>query len=110
HRTMALAALIRVAPLPDKRPDNEKLELLQKALSMCTRQEERASVLKRARAIRTVQTLRFLVPYLDQPPFAQEACESVVELAHHRELRDPNKAEFERALDKVIQTSKNAIV
>ncbi len=67
-------------------------------------------MIKRARAIRTVQTLRFLVPYLDQAPFAQEACESVVELAHHRELREPNKAEFDKALDKVIQTSKDAIV
>jgi len=34
----------------------------------------------------------------------------VVELAHHRDLREPNKAEFDRALDKVIQTSKDATV
>jgi HEAT repeat protein len=110
HRSMALAALIRVAPLPDKRPAAEKLALLKKAMSMCTRDEERLLVLKRASAIRTLDTLRFITAYLDQPAFAQQACESVVELAHHRSLREPNKAEFHAALDKVIQTSKDAVV
>jgi hypothetical protein len=38
------------------------------------------------------------------------ASESVVELAHHRNLRQPNKAEFDKALDKVIATSKDAVV
>ncbi len=110
HRAMALAALIRVAPLPDKRPDSERLELLKKAMEMCTRDAERSQVLRRARAIRTVEALRFLAPFLEQPEFAQLACESVVELAHHRGLRQPNKAEFDKALDKVIATSKDAVV
>jgi HEAT repeat protein len=110
HRAMTLAALIRVAPLPDKRTARERLELLQTAMGMCSREEEQNLVLKRAAAIRTVETLRYLLPYLEQPQFAQQACESVVELAHHRELRDANKAEFEKALDKVIQTSKDATV
>jgi HEAT repeat protein len=110
HRSMALAALIRVAPLPDKRPDSERLDLLKKAMSMCTRDADRTLVLRRARAIRSVDTLRFLVPYMDQPEFAQMASESVVELAHHRNLRQPNKAEFDKALDKVIATSKDAVV
>ncbi len=107
---MTLAALIRVAPLPDKRPDSERLALLKKAMEMSTRDAERSQVLRRARAIRTVETLRFLTPFLEQPEFAQLACESVVELAHHRGLRQPNKAEFDKALDKVIATSKDAVV
>ena len=35
---------------------------------------------------------------------------TVVELAHHRELREPNKAEFDKALDAVIRISKDADV
>lgn len=110
HRALALRALIRVAPLPDGRPDLQRLELVQKALALCTRDEERNMVLARAHAVRVVETLRFLVPFLDQPEFAQQACESVVELAHHRGLREPNKAEFHQALDKVIQISADATV
>ena len=100
----------RIAPLPDGRSDAQKLELLQKAWTLCTRDTERKLVLSRAQAIRIPETLRFVVPYMDQPSYAQEACKTVVELAHHRGLREPNKAEFDRALDKVIQTSKDATV
>lgn len=109
-RTSALRALIRVAPLSDGRSDAEKLELLKNALALCTRDSERNLTLQRASAIRTIETLRFLTPYLDQPAYAQQACQAVVELAHHRDLREPNKAEFDRTLDKVIQTSKDATV
>jgi hypothetical protein len=52
--------------------------------------------------------LRFVVPYLDDPLLAESACLSVVELAHHRNVRDAHKAEFTQALDKVIGTTKNA--
>jgi hypothetical protein len=54
--------------------------------------------------------LRFVLPYVAQSEFAQLACETVVELAHHREIRDPNKAEFDKALDKVIEVSKDEVV
>ena len=64
-------------------------------------------MLERANAIRIVETLRFVRPYLDDPQLAEPACKSVVELAHHQKLRDPNKAEFVQALDKVIATTKN---
>ncbi len=109
HRTALLRALVRIAPLPDGRTDAERLALLQKAMALCTRDAERALVLRRAAAIRTVETLRFLLPYLDTP-YAADACQAVVELAHHRTLREPNKAEFDRALDRVIETSKDATV
>jgi len=108
-RDALLAALIRIAPLPDnKLDDRQKLELVQKTMALCERPEDRAKLLERANAIRTVETFRFVVPYLDDPTLAEAACRSVVELAHHQKLRDANKAEFGTALDKVIATTKNA--
>ena len=110
HRTTALRALIRIAPLNDGRSDSERLKLLQQAMAMCERDEERNLVLQRAQAIRIPETLRFVLPYLDQPAYAKQACETVVELAHHRQLREPNKAEFDEALDRVIAISKDATI
>jgi hypothetical protein len=110
HRMLVLATLIRIAPLPDGRPDREKLALVRKVMEMCQNDEQRTLLLRRASAIRTVETLRYILPYLDQPQFAEQACESIVELAHHRGLREPNKAEFHQALDKVIAISKDAVV
>lgn len=108
ERDQLLGTLIRIAPLPDnKLNDQQKLELLQKTMSLCTRDEDRRRVLERANAIRTIETLRFVVPYLDDPNLAEPACLSVVELAHHRTIRDANKDEFTKALDKVLGTTKN---
>jgi hypothetical protein len=106
-RVLIVDALIRVAPLPDRRPDAVRLEMLKRAMELAGSDQQRAMVLKRARAIYALDTLRFVAPYMDQPAFAQMACQTVVELAHHKELRQPNKAEFDKALDKVIALSKD---
>jgi hypothetical protein len=110
HRNSALRALIRVAPLRDDRTNAERLELLEKAMAMAVQDKERHYVLDRARTILDIEALRFVVPYMDQPAHAEPACLSVVELAHHRDLRDTNTAEFHQALDKVIAISKDAVV
>ena len=110
HRALALRALIRVAPLADGRTDAEKLALLQQVMAMCTRDQERQLMLQRAAAIRSLEALRFVTPYLDQPTFAPQACEAIVELAHHRGLREPNKAEFDAVLDRVLEISKDPTV
>ena len=110
HKIATLRALIRVAPLKDDRSDADRLQILRKAMVMATRNDERKLALDRARGIRTVESLRFILPYADQAKFAEQACLSIVELAHHRGLRVPNQAEFDKALDKVIATSKDAVV
>lgn len=108
EKELVLGTLIRIAPLPDnKLSDGQKLELLQKTMGLCERTEDKARVLERANAIRTIETFRFVVPYLDEPALAEPACRSVVELAHHQKLRDAHKQEFTAALDKVLGLTKN---
>lgn len=110
HKRMALRALIRVAVVNDGRSDAQRLERLQQAMSLCDRDDERQLVVQRARAVRSVETLRYLMTFIGQSHFAQTACESIVELAHHRALRDGHKAEFHAALDQVMQTSTDSVV
>jgi HEAT repeat protein len=110
HRTTALRALMRVAPLSDGRTDDQRLTLLKQAVAMASADRERILALDRARAIRTTGSLRFILPYVSKAATAEQACLSIVELAHHRTLREPNKPEFDKALDLVIKTSKNAVV
>lgn len=109
ERDLLLGALIRIAPLPDNKLDDAgKLNLVKRTMALCTTDAERARLLERVNAIRTVEAFRFVVPYLDQPALAPAACKSVVELAHHRSLRDAHKAEFMAALDRVIATTQDA--
>jgi HEAT repeat protein len=110
NRAMTFQALVRVGSLRDTRSDLERLERMKQAMSIAKSDEERSLVINRCRASYAVESLRYVLPYLDQPQFVQLACETIVELAHHRELREPNKSEFDSALDRVIKLSTDEVV
>jgi HEAT repeat protein len=109
HRQWALYAFVRVVSLPGGTSNAEKLARLKQAMQLSRTDHERRWVIERAAAVRAVETLRFLVPYIGQPVFGEQACRSVVELAHHKELRDPNRQEFAAALKNVLATAKDTI-
>ena len=110
NRRLCLRSLIRVAPLPDDRSDQLRLDLMRTAMAMCWVDDDRLLILERLKAVRTIETLRFVLPYVDQPKFAEQACLTVVELAHHSELREENREEFHAALDHVIEVSQDATI
>ena len=64
---------------------------MKQAMAIAKTDEERALVVNRCRTSYSIESLRYVLPYLEQPKFVQLACETIVELAHHRELREPNK-------------------
>ncbi|MEM7312943.1 MAG: hypothetical protein AAF497_07305 [Planctomycetota bacterium] len=110
HKRIARMSLLRIAPLPDGRTDAEKLELLKTSMKLAANDKEKNYGIKRAAAIRLVETLRYVLPYIDQSAFSKEACQTVVELSHDRKLRDDNKPEFHAAMDKVIATTKDPVL
>ena len=110
ERRQAFQGYVKNSATRDQRSDAERLARMKQALSIARTSEETSLVINRARTAYSVEAMRFVLPYVDQPQFAQIACETIVELAHHREIRDPNKAEFDKALDKVIATSKDSVV
>jgi HEAT repeat protein len=118
-RTMTLRAYTRVVSLPAPgkptaktaaKIDARRLAGLKRAMDLAQNDEERRYVLERAGAVRLVETLRFVLSFVDQPAVAEAACKAVADLAHHRELRDPNKTEFRAALEKVLHTSKERLI
>jgi hypothetical protein len=76
--------------------------MLQNAMELAGGDEDRKKVLRGLGNARVIAALRFVLPYLDNPGLAQEACRAVVELAHSQNLRNPNQKEFNPALDRVI--------
>ncbi len=110
HRAMTFEAFVRVGSNRDTRTDLERLDRMKQAMSIAKTDEERSLVVNRCRTAYAIESLRYLLPYLDKPEFTQLACETIVELAHHREIRDPNKTEFDAALDRVIKLSKDDVV
>jgi HEAT repeat protein len=108
HRSWAVVGLARAVTSPGTMPPARRLDMLKQAMALAQRGEDRQAVLEKAALVHTVGSLRFALPYLDQPALSEQACRTVVLLAHQRSLRLPNQQEFDRALQKVIQTSKEA--
>lgn len=107
EREQAFQGYVKLAATRDGRSDKERLDRMKQAMDAARTPEEKALVINRCRTAYSVDTLRFVLPFLAQAPFAQIACETIVELAHHREVREPHKAEFDKALDQVIKISED---
>jgi HEAT repeat protein len=107
YRVWALRAYIRVITMRESRPDLDTLARLKEAMDLAERDDERKLIANRASAIRHVETLRWLVPMLDEAALVDDASRSIVELGRHRGLAQPNAEEFKQALSKVIDVCKN---
>ncbi|MFO0821861.1 MAG: HEAT repeat domain-containing protein [Gemmataceae bacterium] len=110
EKLRGLQALIRVNTVLIERTPEERLAalgMMKKAMELATRDQERRAILEGLGNIRHIDTLHYILPYLDQPALAQAACKGIVDLAHSKMLREPNKAEFVKVLDRVIAMSKD---
>jgi hypothetical protein len=103
EREQAFQGYVKMAAARDGRSDKERLDRMKQAMEAARTPEEQLLVINRCRTAYSVDSMRFVLPYLAKPEFAQITCETIVELAHHREVRDPNKKEFDAALDEVIK-------
>ncbi len=110
QRRQALRAYVRVVTLPSDRPAGETLAMLKNAMKVADTPDDKSLVLARASAVRTLETVDWVAAYLDDPALAQTACRTIVELAHHRFLRQPNKEHFDPILRKVQATAKDKSV
>lgn len=110
ERQQAFQGYVRVAAIRDDRSDQQRLASMKRAMQAAKSPAEQMLVINRIRTAYDVESLRFVLPYLDQPQFTTAVCETIVEIAHHREVREPHKAEFDAALDRVIAKSRNAVV
>jgi HEAT repeat protein len=110
YRRWALRAFVRVITLPEARPEAETLAMLQRAMGLAKRDEDRRLILERAATVRTMEAVAWIAEHLDDPAVAQAACKSIVELAHHRFLRHPNLKQFDPILKRVAEVADDPAV
>ena len=106
-RLLALRAFIRVISLPNDQigiriNDVQKVNRLAAAYELATRDDEKRLIIERVGQIRTVESLRFVLKYIDESALQERACWAVLELAHQTNLRRSAREEFDAALDKVL--------
>ena len=81
--------------------------MLKNAMKLADSSDNKTLALSRAASVRTLDNRRLGRRLSRRPDLAQTACQVIVELAHHRFLRQPNKAHFEPILRKVEATAKD---
>ena len=106
-KTRAVQGLCRSLSLAGNLYASEKLAMLIRGMKQANRDEERRLVLDRARDAQTIESVRFVAESLDNPKLTSQACASIVDLLHRPELRDPNQAEANKVLDRVIAITKD---
>ena len=115
YRKMALRAYIRVSTIrsdwiKDRWTEKQLLEMLQAAMKQANDNADRQWCLTRLSSVRTMDAANWAASFLDDAKVSEAACQTIVDLAHHRFLREPNKARFTELLTKVEKTTKNAKV
>ncbi|MFT5302373.1 MAG: HEAT repeat protein, partial [Mariniblastus sp.] len=109
QRIRALRSLARVCVLSSpEREDLQRLDFLTQAMKLATRPDEIDLIIDRAKAVRTVETLRFVAPYLNDPRHQNRTIQTVLAIAHHKDVREPNRDEFELALKKILGLTDDA--
>ncbi|MDR0869457.1 MAG: hypothetical protein LBN39_01545, partial [Planctomycetaceae bacterium] len=111
-RVNALRSFIRVISLPNDRiripiNDKQQVEKLAKAFDLAARVDEKRYVIERVGQIRTVESLTFVLKHFDDAELQDRVIRSVLDLAHHTDLRRRDKEAFTAALDKVLATTKH---
>ena len=84
--------------------------MLRESVNLAERTDEKRLAIQRASTIRTMETVTWIARFLDDPELNQVACQTLVELAHHRFLRQPNMDRFGPILQKTERISKDAAV
>jgi len=103
----ALRAFTRVMSLPNDQigiriNDAEKVKRLADIYALAKRVEDKRLILDRVGQIRHVDSLRFVLKYFDDAELQERVCESILNLAHHVDLKRTARDEFNAALDKVL--------
>jgi len=109
-RIAALRAFVRVMSLPNNQigiriNDVQKANRLIEVYELATRAEEKRLIIERVGQIRTLESLRFVLLFIDDAELRDRACESVLNLAHDTGFRNRSRAEVNAALDRVIAAS-----
>ncbi|MDR0337313.1 MAG: hypothetical protein LBI18_09505 [Planctomycetaceae bacterium] len=111
-RIAALRGFARVVSLPNDRikikiNDKEKTALLVKGFDEAIRIDEKRLIIQRVGQVRHVDSLKFVLQYFDDAELRDTVIRSILDLAHHADLRRSDKETFGAALDKVLATTKD---
>jgi HEAT repeat protein len=108
QKRLAFVNVVRVNSLSNEHPAPPRLANLKAAMTLTHTSADKKLVIDALATVKDIESLRMVLPYLDDKELVQPACKTIVELAHSKNLRQPNQEEFVRALDRVLTLCRDA--
>lgn len=105
YRSWAVRAVARVAPLPDGRPADQKFALLNEALRLAERSEDKQLILTRLAAVRVPEAVQLALAYCDDPQLGAAAQSTVVALAESMAATHPQLCR--QAMEQILPAIKD---
>jgi hypothetical protein len=106
YRIWSLRAYARVVSLPNERPPRQTFAMLNNAMQMATRTEDKALIVSRLGSVRVPDALARLLSLLDDEQLKESAVPAVFTLAKGLSQSHPDQAKA--ALEKVLPLTKDA--
>jgi len=108
YQVLALRGYLQYVQGAKKLQDAERLAKVNEVLPLLTRPEEKRLAISALGAIGAAGVLERLAAFAEDPAIAEEACSAIVNLAGRRDLKGVSNAERQKALQVVVEKSKNA--
>ncbi|MCX5675518.1 MAG: HEAT repeat domain-containing protein, partial [Planctomycetota bacterium] len=108
HQVLALRGYLQYVQGTKKLKDEERLAKVNAVLPLVTRAEEKRLAISALGTIETAGALEMLVTLAADPATAEEACLAIVNLAGSKDLKGVSKPQLQKALQAVVDKSKNA--
>jgi hypothetical protein len=108
YRIWSLRAYARVVSLPSERPAQTTYEMLNSAMALATRTEDKELIIARLGAVRVPDALDQLLAYVDQPELRSAALPAVFTLAKGLSQSHPEQARA--ALEKIRPLTEDAAI
>ena len=108
YRVWSLRAYARVVSLPSERPPQQTFEMLNNAMELATRTEDRELIVSRLASVRVPDALALLLSFLDDEKLKNAAVPAVFTLAKGLSQSHPDQAKA--ALEKVHPMTQDAAI
>lgn len=108
HQVLALRGYLQYVQGTKKLKDEERLAKVNAVLPLVTRAEEKRLAISVLGTIETAGALEMLATFAAEPATAEEACLAIVNLAGSKNLKGVSKPQLQKALQAVVDKSKNA--
>ncbi len=107
QRILAIRGYIRMISIAEKYTPQKKIKAYQDAMSLAKSIEEKRTVLSGVSQVISLNSLKFVEKYLDDPQLREEAVAAVVKIG--TQLSDADAGEIKPALEKALQVTENDV-